>query len=86
MKTLIVSGIAYILLNIFVMWRINTSFYLREERRKIHKLLIWFIPFIGPLLIFNYWTKSKSTFEVMTKEQREKKKGNFYESGVGLDS
>ncbi len=65
---------------------INKSDYLNEERRRLHKRLIWLIPFLGTLLIIGFWIKLKPKFETMTKEEREKKKGNFYESGIGLNS
>ena len=86
LKILIVIGTVYVLLNIFVTIRINKSDYLNEERRKLHRRLIWLFPFLGPLLISGFWTKSKPKLETMTKEKREKNKGNFYESGIGLNS
>ena len=86
LNTVIAIGTTYILFNLFVIWRINKSFYLNEERRGLHKRLIWIIPFIGPLLIIGFWTKRKIKPETMTKDEREKKKGDFYESGIGLNS
>jgi hypothetical protein len=75
----------YILVNMYVTGRINKSYYLSEERRRLHKKLIWFTPFIGPLLIRGYWkTEKNKKLETITKEDREKKKGSFYESGIGL--
>jgi hypothetical protein len=86
LKILIAIGTVYVSLNIFVTIRINKSDYLSEERRKLHRRLIWLLPFLGPLLIIGFWTKSKPKLETMTKEKREKNKGNFYESGIGLNS
>ncbi len=86
MKVLLAIATVYVLLNIFVTIRINKSDYLNEERRRLHKRLIWLIPFLGPLLIIGFWTKVKPKLETMTKDEREKKKGNFYESGIGLNS
>ena len=77
---------AYILFTLFVAWRINNSFYFDEERRRLHKRLIWLAPLIGPILIFSFWTKTKRKSETMTKDKRERKKGDFYESGIGLDA
>jgi hypothetical protein len=61
--------------------------YMDEERRKLHKKFIWLVPFVGPLLIAGFWRKAKKVkFDTMTKQQRDKNKGDFYESGIGLDS
>lgn len=58
-----------------------------EERRRLHKKFIWIVPFVGPLVILGSWRKRKKVkFDTMTKQQRDKKKGDFYESGIGLDS
>jgi hypothetical protein len=85
--TLSAIGIVYIVLNLYVTKKINKASYLNEERRALHKNLIWFIPFIGPLMINGFWRKDKKVeFETMTKDQREKKKGDFHESGIGLNS
>ena len=72
LKIILAIGTVYLLLNIFVTIRINKSDYLNGERRGLHKRLIWLIPFLGPMLILRYWTKSKPKFETMTKQQREK--------------
>jgi hypothetical protein len=87
MWTIIIIATVYIILNLYVTKRINKSFYLNEERRGIHKKLIWAIPFIGPLITIGFWTKNnKVKGETMTKELRDKRKGDFYESGIGLNS
>jgi hypothetical protein len=87
MWTISILGIAYILLTLYVTRRVKKSFYLNEERRAFHKKLIWAIPFLGPLMIIGFWKKErKVNFETMTKEDREKRKGDFYESGIGLNS
>jgi hypothetical protein len=85
MIALSIIAIGYIVFNLYVTKRINKSFYLNEERKALHKNLIWIIPFVGPLMIVSFWRKNKKvTFETMTKDQR-KKKGDFYESGIGLN-
>jgi hypothetical protein len=85
MIELIIIGAIYILLNLYVTRRINKSYYLNGERRELHKKLIWIIPFIGPLLIRGFWKMEKNKkIKTITKEEREKKKGDFYESGIGL--
>jgi hypothetical protein len=87
MWTIIITATVYIILNLFVTGRINKSYYLNEERRGLHKKLIWVIPFLGPLMIIGFWRKTrKMKVDIMTKEQREKKNGDFYESGIGLNS
>jgi len=87
MWTIVIIATVYIILNLLVTGRINKSYYLNEERRGLHKKLIWAIPFLGPLMIIGFWRKTRKTkFDIMTKEQRDKKKGDFYESGIGLNS
>lgn len=87
MWTIITITTVYIILNLYVTGRINKSYYLNEERRGLHKKLIWVIPFLGPLIIIGFWRKTgKIKTDTMTKEQREKRKGDFYESGIGLNS
>jgi hypothetical protein len=86
MLELSIIGTAYIILNLYVTRRINKSYYLNDQRRAIHKILIWFLPFIGPLLIMGFWRKERKVkFDTMTKDQRKKSKGDFYESGIGLN-
>lgn len=85
MKTLLIILTAYIICNLYVTRRITKAYYLNEERRVLHKKMIWFLPFIGPLLIKGFWARnSKERFDTMTKAQRnDKKDGGFYESGIG---
>ena len=84
--TLSVIGIVYIVFNLYVTKKINKASYSNAERRALHKNLIWLIPFIGPLMIIGFWRKDRKVeFDTMTKDQREKKKGDFYESGIGLN-
>ena len=86
MLALSIIGIVYIVFNLYVTKKINKASYSNEERRALHKNLIWFMPFIGPLMIIRFWRKDRKVeFDTMTKAQREKKKGDFYESGVGLN-
>jgi hypothetical protein len=87
---LIIGAIAasYAGFNLFVTRRINRAYYLEEEMRRFHKRFIWVVPFGGPLIIAGFWRKNseKIKLDTMTKQQRDKQKGDFYESGIGLDS
>ena len=86
MFVLSIIGIVYIILNLYVTKRINRSYYLTDQRRAIHKILIWYLPFIGPLLTIGFWRKERKVkFDTMTKDQRKNDKGEFYESGIGLN-
>jgi hypothetical protein len=88
MKLALISLLIYISLNVFVTKRINKSYYLSEEMRRLHKKFIWFLPFLGPLLIKNYWRKPKTNkIQINTKTQRDKNAtyGGFYESGIGVE-
>jgi hypothetical protein len=77
---------AYVLFNMYVTRRINNAYYLSEQRRGLHKKFIWIIPFLGPLLIRDFWkVEKKNRFETITKEQRRKQNGEFYESGIGTN-
>jgi hypothetical protein len=77
----------YVGFNLFVTRRISKAFYMDEEMRRRHRKFIWFVPFIGPLLITGFWRKAKKVkFDTLTKQQRDKNMGDFYESGIGLDS
>lgn len=89
MALLIFSVIAgmYAGFNLFVTRQINRAYYVDEERRRLHRKFIWLIPFVGPLIILGFWRKRKRVkFDTITKQERDKKKGDFYESGIGLDS
>lgn len=88
MKLVPIAILIYILLNVFVTKRINKSYYLSEEMRSLHKKFIWFLPFLGPLLIKNFWRKPKTNYvQINTKTQRNKnaKYNGFYESGQGVE-
>lgn len=88
MKLVPIAILIYILLNVFVTKRINKSYYLSEEMRSLHKKFIWFLPFLGPLLIKNFWRKPKTNYvQINTKTQRDKnaKYNGFYESGQGVE-
>ena len=75
----------YFGINIYVNSKISKAYYLQEERRKIHKLLIWIIPFLGALMIRSHWKKrDKNDIKVVTKTSRKNKSGGFYESGIGM--
>lgn len=86
MALALIALLAYILLNVFVTKRINKSYYIDEEMRSFHKKFSWFLPFLGPLLIKNFWRKpKKTTIQINTKIQRDKNTtyDGFYESGQG---
>ncbi|GAA4833479.1 hypothetical protein [Algivirga pacifica] len=83
---LILLIIAYIFLNIYVTKRINKAVYYKEERKKIHKTLLWAIPFLGAWMSRYFWKTNNETLEVMTKGKRTVKTGSFYESNIGMDT
>ncbi len=63
--------IIYITINLRVMKKIDSAYYLKEERRKLHKKFIWMLPFLGPLLIKSFWQHKKNKgSDVMTKSKR----------------
>ena len=81
---LVLIATAYILVNLYVTGKINKAFYLKEDRRALHKKLIWIIPFLGPLMIRGSWKKRKiEKLDVITKDKRKRTKSHFYESGIG---
>jgi hypothetical protein len=56
--------------------------------RSFHKKFIWLLPFLGPLIIVNFWKKPKGPIiQTNTKTQRDKNSSynGFYESGQGID-
>ena len=59
-----------------------------EEMRRFHKKFIWVVSFFGPFIIAGFWGKNSEgiKLDTMTKQQRDKQNGAFYESGIGLDS
>jgi hypothetical protein len=75
---------AYVLFTLYVSKRISKARYMNEERRSMHKKLIWILPFIGPVLISGFWTKRKKRMGVQTKERRNKGKGGFTENTGGI--
>ncbi len=88
MKLAFVALLIYLVLNVFVTKRINKSIYVNEEMKKLHKRLIWVLPFLGPVLIKNFFRKPKTKkIQTNTKTQRDKnaKYGGFYESGIGVE-
>lgn len=88
MKVVLFVFLVYIILNVFVTKRINKTTYLNEDMRSLHKKFIWFLPFLGPIIIKNFWGKPK-TVKILTntKTQRNKnaKYNGFYESGKGIE-
>ena len=88
MKPILIALLIYVLLNGYVTKRLNKSYYINEEMRSLHKKFIWFLPFLGPLIIKNFWKKPKTNnVQTNTKTQRDKntKYDGFYESGQGVD-
>ena len=88
MNSIILIFIIYLIINIYVLTRLNKSYYMDEKMRRLHKILIWFLPFIGPLIFRNFWRKEKlNKLPTNTKSNREKHNlsGDFYESGKGMD-
>lgn len=68
--------VSYIGLNIYVAKRINDAEYLYEGRKSLHKRLIWYLPFIGPLIIRSFWdVKPKNADDIVTKDKRKIKQG-----------
>ena len=77
----------YLGFNLFLTRRIKSAYYPDEVRREFRKRFIWLVPFVGPLMIVGSWRKrTKVKFDTMTKQQRDRKKGDFYESGIGFDA
>ncbi|MCB9235657.1 MAG: hypothetical protein H6581_28685 [Bacteroidia bacterium] len=81
-----IAAVVYIFFNLRVMDKIDAARYADESQRKMHKKFIWFVPFLGPLMIRGYWGRRKETkLEITTKKDREVEKGaSFYESGKGI--
>ena len=78
--------LVYVLVNLYVTKKINKALYLKEERREYHKKFIWYVPFLGPLIIRGFWKTQKETeMEIMTKNKRKKAKGSFHESEKGFE-
>ncbi len=78
-SSLIVAS--YIGINLWVAIRISNAEYQDDSRKKLHKRFIWFLPFIGPLLIRGYWKKNQvGKLEVHTKD---KKKGTDQGGAAG---
>lgn len=75
---------AYVLFTLYVSKRISQARYMDEERRSMHKKLIWFLPFIGPLLFKGFWAKQNKRMGVQTKSKRNKGKGGFTENTGGI--
>lgn len=85
---MIIGGAAtllYLVYTLYVNHRISSSFYLNKDRKKLHRVFIWLVPFLGPLMIRNFWKKKKSTrLEITTKDKRKIDSAKFYESGIGI--
>ncbi len=75
---------AYVSFTLYVSKRISQARYLNEGRRKIHRKMIWFLPFLGPLMIKGFWAKQNKRMGVQTKSKRNKGKGGFTENTGGI--
>lgn len=87
MKTALIIAfilVVYISLNTYVTIKINKANYLKEERRRLHKKLIWIVPFLGPLAIRSFWSEGKVEIKAVTKKDRKIDKGSFHESNKGI--
>ena len=86
MEILLVVLIAlYALINIRVTKKINKALYFNEESRKLHKKIIWILPFLGALLTRGSWNEKKENdIEISTKSSKKINKSSFYESGQGM--
>lgn len=87
MKFIIISSIiiVYLFVTIYVSKRIDKSLYFSEQRRELHKKIIWIIPFLGSLILISFWKKRKTrNLEIFTKKKRKIDKSHFYESGKGI--
>lgn len=76
----------YVLVNLSVTKKITAAVYLNEDRRNLHKKIIWIIPFLGAWMLRAYWkTKQKKQLTTTTKQNRKLEKGgSFTESGAGM--
>lgn len=78
--------IAYVVINLLVSKRINQAHYIEEERRLLHKKLIWIIPFFGAWMLRSFWkVKPTRQLDVITRKDRKTDPGGFCESGIGAD-
>ena len=77
-------AIVYILFNVWVTKMIERARYYKEERKALHRRVIWIVPFLGPLLLRSFWKdRRKNKLEIITKEKRKIQQGGFYESHKG---
>lgn len=78
MEILLILAIGfYVGINLRVTKKINNANYLKENRRKLHKKIIWILPFLGPLLIKSFWQKKKNeASDAMIKGKRKLDKWN----------
>lgn len=63
-------ALLYIVVNIYVLRKINKAAYLKEERRSLHKVIIWVIPFLGALLLRGFWKKVIGIKVVIKKDRK----------------
>ena len=78
--------ITYILCNLVISKRLKKAYYPDKAMQTRHLKLIWLLPFIGPLMLYSFWKKSKpKKMKINTKENRKTESSHFYESGEGLN-
>ncbi|WMJ74626.1 hypothetical protein RCC89_15850 [Cytophagaceae bacterium ABcell3] len=80
---LVFTLITYVIFNVYVDSRIVKANYFNEKRRKVHRVFIWALPFIGALLIRNFWKNKQKGMEIMTKEKR---KDSPSQTNIGGDN
>ncbi len=75
--------ISYSLLAIYADQCMSQTTYLNLERKQLHKLLIWVLPFLGALLIIWYCRSHQLGIDTHVKSNRKTNAGHFYESETG---
>jgi len=85
-KIILIILVLYILMHVYVTKRISKAYYVEDKMKRFHRKFIWMLPFLGPLVIKNFWkTPKEKGLQINTKTQRDKNTtyGGFYESGLG---
>lgn len=73
--------LSLLILNLVIVKKIRSAYYLDEEKRSVHVLLVWLLPVLGIILTKSFWKKPSSDLKVMTKKSRKSNSGGFHESG-----
>lgn len=74
--------IIYLIFSIRVTFKVDKTEYLNHKQKIFNCLLVWLIPFIWGFLIINIIRPTKP--QVMTKNKRKMKKGNFSDNCENL--